>query len=173
MVRRCISPTAPDHQGRVFAQWPHGPPLTGLSFGPDGGIYVALFSALPLAPGNGAIWTADTTGALAVAMPGLTMPIDVGFDAAGAMYVLEFSNGGTPAQPYPADSGRLLRFAPDGAPTIVLDRLNYPTAMVFSRLGDLYIAVNGAFTAPGQGAILKVHCHALGTPDTCLPQSTP
>jgi hypothetical protein len=95
------------------------------------------------------------------------MPIDVNFDGAGSMYVLEFSDGRRPAQPYAAGLGRLLRIEHDGARTVVLDQLNYPTAMVFSHAGDLYIAVNGAFSAPGQGAILKIACRALGAPDAC------
>jgi hypothetical protein len=65
----------------------------------------------------------------------------------------------------------LLRVEYDGARTIVLDRLSYPTAMLFSPTGDLYIAVNGAFTAPGQGSILKVACFALATPEACPRQS--
>lgn len=40
---------------------------------------------------------------------GLTMPIDLGFDAAGTLYVLEFSDGRQPNQPYAAGSGRLLK----------------------------------------------------------------
>jgi len=65
-------------------------------------------------------------------------------------------------------SGRCVsRIEHDGTRTVVLDRLNYPTAMVFSRAGDLYIAVNGAWSAPGQGTILKIACDALGAPTTC------
>ena len=119
------------------------PPLTGLAFGSDGRLYFADFSALPHAPGSGAIWAADSAGKLMPAVTALTMPIDVGFDNAGALYVLEFSDGRRPAQPYAAGLGRLLRIERDGARTVVLDRLNYPTAMAFSRAGDLYIAVNG------------------------------
>jgi len=151
----------------VFAELPHMPPLTGLAFGPDGGLYFADFSALPHAPGSGAIWAADRSGKLMLAAAGLTMPIDVGFDAAGAMYVLEFSDGLRPAQPYAAGLGRLLRIERDGARTVVLNRLNYPTAMAFSHTGDLYIAVNGAWSAPRQGTILKIACPALGTPEAC------
>jgi sugar lactone lactonase YvrE len=150
-----------------FAALPHMPPLTGLAFGPDGRLYFANFSALPHAPGSGAIWAAARSGKLTPAATELTMPIDVGFDSVGSMYVLEFSDGRRPAQPYAAGLGRLLRIERDGARTVVLDQLNYPTAMVFSRAGDLYIAVNGAWSAPGQGAILKIACRALGTPQAC------
>jgi len=147
----------------VFAELPDMPPLTGLAFGPDGRLYFADFSPLPHISGSGAIWAADQAGELAVAAAGLTMPIDIGFDAAGAMYVLEFGAGQQPGQPYAAGGGRLLRIARDGARTVVLDRLNYPTAMVFSRTGDLYIAVSGVFSAPGQGEILKVPCAVLSS----------
>ncbi len=151
----------------VFAELPNMPPLTGLAFGPDGRLYFANFSALPHAPGSGAIWAADRAGTLTPAATGLTMPIDLGFDRAGMLYVLEFSDGRHPAQPYAAGLGRLLRVERNGARTIVLDQLNYPTAMAFSRAGDLYIAVNGAFSAPRQGAILKIACRALGVPAAC------
>jgi sugar lactone lactonase YvrE len=156
---------------RVFAELPNMPPLTGLAFAPDGKLYFADFSTLPHAPGSGAIWAADPSGKLAVAVGGLTMPIDVGFDSAGTMYVLEFGDGRQRGQPY-ADGGRLLRIEGDETQTVVLDRLNYPTAMAFSRTGDLYIAVGGAFTAQGQGEILKVQCYALGAPEACSRQST-
>jgi sugar lactone lactonase YvrE len=152
---------------RPFAELTGMPPLTGMAFGPDGRLYFANFSPLPHTPGSGAIWAADRTGKLALAAGDLTMPIDVAFDRAGAMYVLEFSDGRRPAQPYAAGLGRLLRVGRDGARAIVLDRLNYPTAMVFSAGGDLYIAVNGAWSAPGQGAILKIACPAVGAPGAC------
>ncbi|HEU5100262.1 MAG TPA: ScyD/ScyE family protein [Roseiflexaceae bacterium] len=150
-----------------FAELPGMPPLTGMAFGPDASLYFANFSPLPHAPGSGAIWAADRSGNVAVAVDDLTMPIDVAFDAAGALYVLEFSDGRRASQPYAAGLGRLLRIEREGARTIVLDRLNYPTAMAFSESGDLYIAVNGAWSAAGQGEILRLSCHALGAPATC------
>jgi hypothetical protein len=154
---------------RVFAEAPDAPPLTGLAFGPAEQLYVALLSELPLGPGRGAILTVTPNGELAVVVPELTMPIDVGFDAAGTMYVLEFSQGGTPTQPYIPASGRLLRIGPEGARRVVLERLNYPTALLFSSTGDLYIAHHGAFSAPRAGAILKIACRGLGEPAACPP----
>jgi len=152
---------------RVFAELPNMPPLTGLGFGPDGRLYFAMFSLLPHTPGSGEIWAADSSGQLSLAASGLTMPIDVSFDSTGSMYILEFSKGIRPHQPYATGNGRLLRAEPNGSPTIVLDHLDYPTAMVFSQTGDLYIAVGGAFTAPGQGAILKIPCRMLAAPAGC------
>ncbi len=149
---------------RLFATLPNKPPLTGLAFGPDGRLYFAMFSTLPIAPSGGAIWAADPAAQIALAVPGLTMPIDVAFDTVGTLYVLEFGDG---RQPYTGGSGRLVRVTEDGTRIVVLDRLNYPTAMTFSAAGDLYISVGGAFSGPGQGEILKVPCRALGTPESC------
>lgn len=147
---------------RVLVELPNKPPVTGLTFGPDGRIYFALFSALPLGTTNGAIWVTDMNGEAAVAIPELTLPIDVAFDAEGTMYVLEFTDRLVPEVLYAHDGGRLLRIAKDGAPSVVLDKLNYPTAMTFGPTGDLYISLNGAFGEPGQGAILQVPCRSLG-----------
>ena len=150
---------------RVFATLPNMPPLTGLTFGPDGRLYVAMFSSTSPGKSNGAMWVADPNGHLRLAVARLTLPIDVAFDAAGAMYVLEFSDG---RQPYVANSGRLLRMGQDGAQTVMLDGLNYPTAMIFSRTGDLYVAVGGAFSAGGQGSILQVPCQVVTPAAACL-----
>lgn len=158
----------------VVVELPNKPPLTGVTLGPDGRIYFALFSALPLARNNGAIWGTDSFGEIAVTAQALTLAIDVAFDASGRMYVLEFSDSPIPDQLYAANSGRLLRIAPDGTRIVLLNQLNYPTAMSFSRTGDLYIAVSGAFSAAGQGAILKVSCRELGSPDgVCYRQGQP
>lgn len=152
---------------RVFAALPKLDPLTGLAFGPDGRLYFADFGPLPHVPGSGTIWAADPSGQLSVAASGLTMPIDVAFDRAGTLYVLEFGDSRAPGGPYAPDSGRLQRIERNGTRALVLDRLNFPTAMVFSPAGDLYLAVGGAFSAARQGAILKVPCRALGRPRAC------
>jgi hypothetical protein len=83
------------------------------------------------------------------------------------MVVLEFSDGEQPDQPYAPHSGRLLRLGPDNTRTVVLDQLHYPTAMAFSPAGDLYIAVGGAFSEAGEGAILQLRCRQLGAPASC------
>jgi sugar lactone lactonase YvrE len=156
-----------DGKIRVFAELPESPPLTGLTFGPDGKLYFTDFSKLPHSPGSGVIWAADASGALTRAVSDLTMPIDVGFDITGHMYVLEFSARARTDPAYAASDGRLLRIESDGARTVVLDGLNYPTAMVFSRAGDLFIALNGPFGAIRRGSVLKVACTALGVPAAC------
>jgi DNA-binding beta-propeller fold protein YncE len=151
---------------RVLAEWPMLP-LTGLAFGPDGRLYVAMFSLRPHTAGSGEVWAVDLDGAPARAGQGLTMPIDLAFDPAGNLYVLEFGRSNLPTGLYAPAGGRLLALAPSGSQTVVLDGLNYPTALAFAPTGDLYIAVGGAFTPAGQGAILRLPCRGL--PAGCLP----
>jgi DNA-binding beta-propeller fold protein YncE len=148
---------------RVFAELPGQPPLTGLAFDPSGLLHVAQFSLWPHTPGSGEIWAADAQGNFALAVEGLTMPIDLAFDASGALLVLEFADGRDPEHPYAPQSGRLLRVEEGGSRTVLIDRLNYPTGFTIAPGGDLYLATGGAFTPAGQGAILKVRCAALGT----------
>lgn len=158
-----------DGRIRIFATLPNMPPLAGLAWGPDGRLYVAMFSSLPHAPGSGAIYAADADGTFSMVADGLTMPIDVGFDAAGTMYVLEFGSGQNPEQPYAPGGGRLLRREQHSSWAVVLDRLDYPTAMAFSPSGDVYLTVNGAFTQPKQGSILRIPCRSLGLSAACTP----
>ncbi|MEN9933770.1 MAG: hypothetical protein RLZZ387_349 [Chloroflexota bacterium] len=149
-----------DGQITVFAEVPKMPPLTGLTFGPDGRLYVTVFSVLPHTPGTGALWAADMAGGFAPVAEGLTMPIDVGFDPKGALYVLEFGDGRSPREPY-AGQGRLLRVGSGGERSVVLDRLDHPTSMLFSPGGDLFIALSGAFSGAGEGSIVRVRCEEL------------
>ncbi|MCB0112683.1 MAG: ScyD/ScyE family protein [Caldilineaceae bacterium] len=145
----------------LWAKQPNAPPLTGLAFGADGRLYAAMLSALPFQAGNGAVLRADSRGGFAIVVPDLTMAVDVAFDATGTMYVLEISSGPTPAQLYAPASGRLLRIAADGTRTVILDKLNYPTSMIFSTQGDLYLSINGAFSAAGVGEIWRVPCQMV------------
>lgn len=73
---------------------------SGMEFGPDGALYVAFVSGFPFVPGNSGVYRlADRNGdgdALdpgekTLAVSGLTMAVDVTFDARGNMYTSENS----------------------------------------------------------------------------------
>ncbi len=141
----------------VVFQWTDNPVPTGIAIGPEGDLYVALFTHLPYETGAGSIVRVAPDGAAAV-VTSLTTPIDVGFDSDGRMYVLEFSGGYDPRGPeglFKPDSGRLLRID-QSKREVLLDGLSFPTRMFFSPTGELYLVHGGALSAPGAGGVMKV-----------------
>ena len=76
--------------------------------------------------------------------------IDIDFDAAGNLFVLQHSSGATGL----ALPGSLLRVAPDGTRTTVLSGLTNPTSVVVAPDGDLYVSEFGL--SPGGGRVLRI-----------------
>ncbi len=134
-----------------------GPVPTGLAFGPEARLHVAIFSRWPHPIGAGSVLRLDGSGKPLTVAADLTTPIDVTFDKSGRMYVLEFSSGfdqGTQPGFKPA-TGRVIRF--DGAELrVVADGLNYPVSFAFGPRGDLYVSANAAFEGPGAGTVLRI-----------------
>lgn len=133
--------------------------LTGIAWGTDGLVYVASFSQLPHATGAGAILQLHTDGSFAVAVDNLTAPIDLAFDMAGRMYVLEFIDGTETGDPYRGKTGRLLRLEPEGdgwaAGQVLVQGLPFPTALLIDGQDRIYISVHGAFSPPNSGLVLR------------------
>ena len=133
--------------------------LTGISWGPDGLVYVASFSQLPHPAGTGAIVRIQPDGTSTTVLGNLTTPIDLAFDRAGYLYVLEFVYATPAADPYRAKTGRLLRFAPQGerwtSEQVLVEGLPYPSALLIGPDDSLYISINGAFSFTRNGAVLR------------------
>lgn len=135
--------------------------LTGIAWGRDGLPYVASFSQLPHPAGAGAILRVRADGSSEVVADGLDTPIDLAFDRAGRLYVLEFAAAGVGADPYRNRLGRLVRLDPQGnrwaAPQVLIEELPYPTALLLAPDDSLYLTVHGAYSAPGSGAVVRLH----------------
>jgi glucose/arabinose dehydrogenase len=134
---------------RMLVQFPKNPVPTGLAFGKDGALYVALFSAAPFLPGTGKIERVTANGQYTDAVTGLTTPIAVAFSPAGTMYVLQY--GRFALKPFPhftPMTGAVVRVSASGLATPVITGLTFPTAMVFGPNGALYITNNGTSPAP-------------------------
>jgi hypothetical protein len=79
----------------------------------------------------------------------------------------QFDLSTTPPTPRP---GRVRRVMPDGSSQIVVDGLATPNGIAFDRAGNLYVAVNTAFTPPGaQGQLLR--CERVASPAPGLPRT--
>jgi sugar lactone lactonase YvrE len=149
----------PERRVRTVLIWTavQDPVPTGLARGPDGAYYVALFSPEPHTEGSGRVVRFDAAGNQSVAVDGLTTPIAVAFDRAGAMLVLELASGFTAGPPpgFPPCSGRLLRIV-DGQREVIADALDRPTDVAVGPGGRLYLTLAGAFGTTGSGKVVRL-----------------
>ncbi len=144
---------------RVFSEVEGHEVLTGITRGPDGRVYVASFSQLPHPTGSGAVLRLGDDGSFVVAADDLTTPIDLAFDSAGRLYVLEFIDGTETGDPYRGKTGRLVRLETTadgwGAGRVLLQRIPFPTALLIDGEDRIYISVHGAFSAPNSGLVVR------------------
>jgi hypothetical protein len=141
-----------------------GNPLpAALALHPDGSLYVALFGEVPYRAGTGQIVRVESDGRWQPVQQGLTFPVALAVSPGGTLFALEFASAfDARLQSFAGNSGRLVMVDRGAARsrTIVRD-LNYPTAVTFSESGDAYFTENGAFSAAGEGRVLRVVSPAL------------
>ena len=154
-----------DGEIRVYSQVEGHAVLTGIAWGPDGFPYVASFSELPHEQGAGSIIRLGPEGEVTVALGELTTPIDLAFDLAGRLYVLEFVSAGEPGHPYQDRTGRLLRFdrleEGWGSSLLILEGLPNPTSVLVGSEGTIYVTVHGAYSDPKAGKVLAIDSSEL------------
>lgn len=128
---------------------------TGLTFGNDGTLYVALLSGGPF-PSGAAKVVKIAGGTVSDFATGMTMLTDVTRGPDGNLYAVSFGRFDPTAGPNPfvGNAGSVIRLKANGEKEVVLGGLNYPTAIAFGRAGEAYIAVNGV-GAPGSGRVLR------------------
>jgi sugar lactone lactonase YvrE len=154
----------------VFPRLPTPPVFSGdpvptsVVVGPDGAYYVGILSGAPFVNGIANVYRVVPGEAPTVFRSGFKTVLDVDFDPAGNLYVLQHSAG--PAGGL-ATPGSLIRVAPDGTRTTVIDGLNQPTSVAIGHDGSAYVSINGL--SPGAGQVIRV----TTTPDAALPVAAP
>jgi glucose/arabinose dehydrogenase len=153
----------PGGETRVAAVWRDNPVPTGVAFSPSGQLHVSHLSGAPFARGSARV-DRVSGGTPEVAVPGLTMGVDLAFGPDGSLYVLEMSQEFVTSPPPPRrleNSGRVLRVTPGGT-EVVADGLNFPTKLAFGPDGALYVTNNASDVPPGRGEVLKMAVPAAG-----------
>jgi len=130
---------------------------TSVVIGPDGAYYVGEFTGFPFTPGAARVWRVVPGEEPEVYLTGLTAVIDLAFDDAGDLYVLEAVQNGLGAID-PSDpaslAGALIRVEADGTQTVIDVELAFPTSVAIGPDGALYVTNNGI--VPGQGQVLRI-----------------
>jgi sugar lactone lactonase YvrE len=147
------------------------PVPTGVAPNPAGGVYVGHLSGGPFPQGAAKVLRVSPGGQIGEAGGGLTAVVGVAVGPDRQLYVSEiFSQFDLSTQPPTPRPGRVRRVLPDGTSQVVLEGLATPNGIAFDRAGNLFVAVNTAFTPPGaQGQLLR--CERIASPAPGFPRT--
>lgn len=126
---------------------------TNVVIGPDGALYVSQLTGFPFPPGEAKIYRIVPNAAPQVYAEGFTNIIDLEFDAAGNLYVLEIDRNSLLA---PSPTGRLARVnaGTQTVDTIASDGLVMPGGMTIGPDGAIYVS-NFSVSAGG-GQVVRI-----------------
>lgn len=126
---------------------------TGVTFGPDGAIYVSEYTGFPFPEGKARIFRIGVDGETTVYADGFTQLSDLAFDAESNLYALQYGNE---PQWKGVSDGSLVQIAPDGTRTTLLsgNGLESATALTVSPDGAVYVSNKG--DRPGLGQVLRI-----------------
>jgi len=127
------------------------PVPTGLAWGKNGELYVALLPGIPFLPGSAKVVHVAQDGSVRDFATGLTMLTDLRLGPDGNLYAVSIGQF-TEQGPVP-NSGALIRVQGGTASEVVLDGLSFPTSLDFTPTGDAYVTING-LGAPGSGEVM-------------------
>jgi len=116
-----------------------------------GSFFVGNLNPFPIIEGASNIYKVSPGGNVSIYSKGFTTVLGVAFDKQDRLYVLETSASGLGPTP---NTGRVVRVNHDNSRDVIIDKLNFPTAMIFGPDGNLYISNTGF--GPPTGQILKV-----------------
>ena len=129
---------------------------TGVARGADGALYVSQLTGFPFPVGGSSIWRVVPGQDPTVFADGFTNVVDIASDRHGNLYVVEIAKDGLLAGFDSGDfTGRLVKVAPDGTQTTLLESpLFAPGGVAVGRDGAVY--VTNVSIAAGGGQVLRI-----------------
>jgi hypothetical protein len=130
---------------------------TTVTLGPDGAYYVGQLTGFPFPIGGANVYRVPAEGGTpTVYASGFTNIIDIAFDAAGNLYVLEIARNGLLAAFGTNDwAGALIKVTPQGTRTeLPSDALFAPGGVAIARNGAIYVTNNSILS--GVGEVLRL-----------------
>ena len=136
-----------------FADMPMQAVPTNVVRGPDGALYVSQLTGFPFPQGGARVYRVVPGTPPQVYVGGFTNIIDLEFDSAGNLYVLEIDTNGLLA---PNVTGRLARVGPGGQNTVTIasEGLVMPGGMTIGPDGAIY--VSNFSTSSGTGQVVRI-----------------
>jgi hypothetical protein len=124
---------------------------TSVVLGPDDAYYVGQLTGFPFPVGGANVYRVVPGEDPEIFASGFTNIIDIAFDTSGNLWVLEIAHNSLAAD---APFGALLKIAPNGTQTMVLDQgLNFPTSLAVTTSGSLLVTNCGVCP---DGEVLQV-----------------
>ena len=125
---------------------------TSVVVGPDGAYYVSELTGFPFPVGEARVYRVVPGEDPEIYATGFTNIIDIAFDAAGNLYVVEIAHNGLASE---TPFGAVIKVTPSGAQSIVLDQgLVFPTSVAILASGHLLVTNCGV--CPEDGEVLEV-----------------
>ncbi len=118
---------------------------TAVVRGPDRALYVSELTGVPFARGAANVYRLQD-GTPEVFAAGFTTVLDLDFDRAGNLYVLEHSSGPV----FFGGTGTLWKLEPGGARTPVVQGLTRPTSVAIGPDGAAYVSNRGNEAGSGE-----------------------
>ncbi|MDQ3694391.1 MAG: ScyD/ScyE family protein [Chloroflexota bacterium] len=143
--------------GRV-ADLSQGHPIpTGIAPAPDGGAYVAFFTAAPYTEGSAKVVRVAPDGTVTDVWTSLSLVTALAVGQDDTLYALEMATGyGDDPDAITPGTGRVVRMTSPDAADPVVTGLALPVAMDVGPDGALYVAGPAFGADEGQGTILRI-----------------
>ena len=134
------------------------PVPTSVTRASDGTLYVGQLTGFPFLQGLASIFRVVPGQDPVIHCSGFKMIIDIAAGPDGSLYVVENATGPNPPAfplpPFPPNSGKLTKVAPNCEKTPVLSALDRPTSVTVGPDGAVYVTNHGI--TPGAGQVLRV-----------------